>query len=543
MNGAIVVLVVIILLCSGALGFFIINLLKKKDLPSPTYAPSQGISPRIRADSANGNYGVCTYLCHADAVQKNVGDMLKLNVRDFMLYDWAYNYSGIFQCYEAPTATDNLGHPPPNPNWWTQETNWNDPISYTGGGNLISKCGIRAAINAIHNAGGKAYAYINAQLSEYGNLGGAFPGATLDECGTKIDTETVCASSKSPPILTFPDDDIRYGHGICKYMRDRKWKYATLESRRVLYQYQLGSKLAWYQCNAWYPILEYYGFDGVHWDVSDLDKNNSDEKQGIEDFMRTAKILLGSKGLVQTFNNVDMNVDFDDSFYSGPDPIFSFPYSEVWNKGSEADVLALASKFPGTCMARYTDGPWPSDEACCINEPTDNAHSKPKCEGGVLPKCQPPSYQQYGYVKISVPNKPRSSLSCECFDPDQKNINGGPPLEYSQCWAGYPCPLSKTGAPMTQAELAEYRWDKYMKSGVRYVLIANGENRITWDYWPDTQPILTPLKNVILNNSYPIFKTSANVLKDTQLSPSCFAPNLPQCFAAPAAFRRSSVYE
>jgi hypothetical protein len=446
--------------------------------------------------------------------------MLKLNVRDFMLYDWAYNYSGIFQCY---ASEKNPGHPPPKPNWWTQDADWSDPISFKGGGNLVSKCGIQAAINAIHNAGGKAYAYINAQLSEYGNLGGPYPPPNI-QCGNGIDPETVCASENAPPVLTFPDD-IKYDDGICKYWRAGNWKYATLDSGRILYQYQLGAKLAWYQCNAWYPILAYYGFDGVHWDVSDLDKNNVAEVEGIKTFMQTSKVLLNSKGLAQTFNNVDMNVNFDESFYAGQNPIFSFPYSEVWNKDAEKAVLNLAKKFPGTCMARYTDGPWPSDEACCENEPGDVNISDLNCGNGTLPKCKPPHTSPYGFVKITLPDVSRSLLRCECFDPSKGNINGGPPEEYSQCWAGYPCPRSNKipNTLMTQAELAENRWMNYTTNGVRYVLIANGENRITWDYWPDTQPIMPPLKEIILRNSYPISKTSAATMKVNQLSPSCFA--------------------
>jgi len=132
--------------------------------------------------------------------------------------------------------------------------------------------------------------------------------------------------------------------------------------------------LARYQCGAWIPAVQQFGFDGIHWDTFMIPDSAAG---GAAAFVATAKGLLSkaTPPLLQTFNDISMKfgISATPSYFS--DGTLAFPYTEVWTNAEEDACLKLP--LPSAVIAAYPGGkfgcpPGGGEELpqCCAPSPT-----------------------------------------------------------------------------------------------------------------------------------------------------------------------------
>ena len=85
-------------------------------------------------------------------------------------------------------------------------------------------------------------------------------------------------------------------------------------------------------------------FDGIHWDtLGHIAGDGVAETRGIQDFVETASVLLGRRGLRQTVNFVGMNWWDRDLVRR----CCEFPYVEIWSTQTEKQYYVEMSSSRG----------------------------------------------------------------------------------------------------------------------------------------------------------------------------------------------------
>ena len=283
--------------------------------------------------------------------------MRTYSVKDVQFYDWFPNYSGVYQAFPATSAKS----PKPLPGWWTGDAPWTDPFFRS---RAIDPKLLREAIKAVQAAGGRAWAYVQSQASEYAELAGAGPPPCGGQRGAKDAScvATVAALQKACPLCCSVDLSAAtacpelFGGGaepLCRlYGADGKRFCASSDGafRAPLAAFANDAALARYQCSAWIPPVKAFGFDGVHWDVMAVPGGGAAPHGGLA-FLTAAKPLLQQADLLQTFNDVSLDFQVSSERVFGPDGLLLFPYTEVWSD-SEAE-RAMAARAPDAVVAAY----------------------------------------------------------------------------------------------------------------------------------------------------------------------------------------------
>lgn len=375
--------------------------------PPPDPKPQPCFRTRSR-----GNYGfVSGGLDDEEGLLSNIGILMDTyHVTDVQFYDWFPNYSGVYQAFDNQTSPGIKAFP----DWWKGES-WKE--AWFGQRTIIAGT-LRKAVALVAHKGGRPWAYVQAQGSEFFNLAGPPWGCTdvhsLSDAGWSVatlDPQVVSRSSTSDPDKPpFPVFDTRFDpnpvlaklQGPATTAGSGTWLCQT-GGTRVVPTYFLNSALGAYQCNAWVEIVKSFGFAGIHWDTMKTPPDAASSpawQAGALDFLHEAGAILSRSNLLQTFN--DINLSFGVTGKSqlfGPGALLQFQYSEVWSSLDEQAYYAVG--MPGGVIANYP--------------------------GGANGCCQPPE---------------------------------------SQC---KPCPEH-----MTQEQLAEMRYKTGICHGLRYVLVGCG---------------------------------------------------------------------
>ena len=236
-------------------------------------------------------------------------------MQDFQFYDWFSNYSGA-KVFDAKTPSPS---PQYQENWWNCET-WKDGYALQRD---IKRVVVYQAIQQIQAKGGRAWAYVQAQASEDLHLA-------------------------DPPQDQIKQLGKSFNHG---------------NGGSMVGGYLQNAALAKYQCEAWMqPVLD-LGFFGIHWDLFD----DTHYDTSIE-FIKTAADALRQKGLRQTFNDINLQQNFDKTFFgTGPDNYLYFPYAEIWSDEASDRYIQLQAEnkvvmaYPATCQYGV---PPPKDRNC-----------------------------------------------------------------------------------------------------------------------------------------------------------------------------------
>jgi hypothetical protein len=306
--------------------------------------------------SANtvGRYGFLTkFFLNPTEIVQLVDDMMTVyGITDIQFQDWFPNYSGRYQSF-----TDvGQGTAIPMPNWWFQKQ-WKDPWFQQ---NVIYADTLRAAIQRIHYHGGRAWAYVQSQGSEFYNLAGP-PEACIsfvsDEDATygpnKYNADTTRLDLNGDPTVDFAIfHDFTKNYQLEKIIYDDQWKCQTgLNTDGTVYRiipaYMANEPLAAYQCNAWVEVVKEYNFDGIHWDTMLYKDNDKKTQDSALQFLTRSNTILQRVGLLQTFN--DINGAFN--IYNQVE----FLYREIWNPDAEKlyyNVIDLMGA-PNTVIAMY----------------------------------------------------------------------------------------------------------------------------------------------------------------------------------------------
>lgn len=445
-----------------------------------------------------GNYGALVDFSNEAKTQAEVKTMIeKYNVLDFQFFDWAQNYAGIFQNFDH----GNWTNPSPAPGWWKPTPYWWRNGSWTDtylGSVKVDAGAIKTAIKQIHDAGGRSWAYVQAQTTEYLNLTGDWRGCNEtplqgNQCGKpkSNDPQTIIVGGDSSPKVKalFPFfGQAEEAQSLCKwYGKDgnNNTIWGCQSGFHTLPAYKLNGALARYQCNAWIPILLELGFSGIHWDLFKLGGVDPDEAAGAAEFMKVAGELLSKYGLYQTFNNVLAAYNWD-LFTFGLKGSLLFPYAEVWTS-SVYDTYAstVAMVHPGAVAAWYTGGkPYIEDKSCCAT--TAQGYPSGTTKDTQFIQCEYPPNTPLGadYICATDQNQCQYGVNAE---------NAGVPFQ---------CPPAMNGEnrPMTQAELSAYFWETCCRNNVRLLILVDGEHQIRQDYFRDYVSLSPELKTAILAN-------------------------------------------
>lgn len=227
------------------------------------------------AAALKGEYGFLSSAVLGPGEESAITDKIRLmareyGVREFMIYDWFADYSTPVRGVE-----------------------WKDAYFHR---HTISLATLKAAIAAIHQSDGRAWAYVQAIAAE------------------EQDLES-------------PAKDI--------------WKLRTAKGEWYWHPGGAHPRFPTYVANAawarlmvarWAAPVRELGFDGIHWDtLGAIASNRVDEARGLHDFIATAHGLLGRFGLLQTYNPVDLN-GWDRELIRA---YCEFPYAEVWFPATE----------------------------------------------------------------------------------------------------------------------------------------------------------------------------------------------------------------
>ena len=308
-------------------------------------------------------------------------------ITDVQFYDWFPNYSGRFQGFPANTAYKT---PTAAPYWWTGPQ-WKDPWFRD---RVISADILRLAVKAVQDAGGRAWAYVQCQGSEYETLAGEghacygpanvkpySSGALPKDHGymkypvfvtTGDAIQTVQQTGNTPPLYS------RKCQPPSPASSDRTIPARTLPA------YYANAAMARYQCNAWVDVVKSVGFCGIHWDTM-VSSEGQDDALGAKAFVEAAGGILKGEGLLQTFNDINggYGVSAAQDFFKSKTPLLGellFPYSEVWGSAQEdayvkthSDFAVIAS-YPGSnsfgCPA---DGEGTDEHIVCCRGPTETS--------------------------------------------------------------------------------------------------------------------------------------------------------------------------
>ena len=554
MNGFVIFLVIIILLCSGAVGFFIVESLTKIKVSSPTEPPSRspgippsrspGIPPSRSPGTPSsppfakcspslpeiGNYGVITHMgtsakWNDGTTTSPVGNIKKMvdtyGVKDVQFFDWAMNYSGVFQAYNnasvsttlatrenswrmgAVDANSQRGNSPqgwisPTPNWW-EKSSWTDTYFGT---NQVDRETLMACIKVVQDGGGRSWAYVQAQTSEFSNLAGSAVGCNAQPpelCGgtRNNDPQTITIPDRSQPLFPF------FGQGeeqaLCKYINgDKNW--VCNSGVHTLPAYKMNGPLARYQCNAWVPIVKALGFSGIHWDLFATSEDPAEAK-GIQEFMTVSYTLLQTQGLRQTFNNV-FGFYPHSLFEYGYNKMLCFPYVESWNACAFQSLLSVARANPGAVAAKYTGAkPYIADRSCCDFNKPSNASKLYRCNNS----------------NIQIPWVCKE----DCKDDQGPDYFG----------TAFPCPQNDQGDLSTQAELSAEFWSECCAQGARLLILADGDRQIQQDYFPDSVKISQELLEAINKTlKSPCFPTCFGAQRFSATPPSLALSNIEKIF-------------
>lgn len=230
-----------------------------------------GTSPAVGASPESGdihNYGFISdfSLQTEEEVSSRVRSMMQdFDIRDFQFYDWFVDYS-------TPTLKG--------------AESWVDPYFHQ---RPIFRTTIQNYIKAIHQRGGKAWAYVQALGSENPKL--------------------VNAEAGIFPLLD----------------ANGKWHW----HEQHFPTYFANANWADHMVKTWAPAIKDLGFDGIHWDTLGHIAGDYDaEAQGFHEFIRKSYQSLMSLGLEQTTNFVDL-AWWDDDLIA---KYVKFPYAEIWSE-------------------------------------------------------------------------------------------------------------------------------------------------------------------------------------------------------------------
>ena len=277
-------------------------------------------TPQLPLSPGSTDLGGYTFIANGfddyEVLRPLIDDLMdNCGMQDFQFYDWFANYSGM-KVFGPKTPSPS---PQYQENWWNCET-WKDGYELQRD---IKRVVVYQAVQQIHAKGGRAWAYVQAQASEDLHLA-------------------------DPPQDQIKQLGNSFTHG---------------NGGSMVGGYLQNAALANYQCEAWMqPVLD-LGFFGIHWDLFDATHHDT----SIE-FIKTAADLLRQKGLRQTFNDINLNQNIDQTLFgTGPDNYLYFPYTEVWSDEASDRYVQLQAEnkvvmaYPASCPYGV---PPPKDRSC-----------------------------------------------------------------------------------------------------------------------------------------------------------------------------------
>ena len=366
-------------------------------------------------------------------------------VKDFQFQDWFPNYSGRFQDFTEIEAEIKVKQ---MPNWWTDAEEWGDPW-FLGkkekGGTTIRRDVLKAVIDHINKKGGRAWAYVQAQGSEYYNL---------------------------------------KEKGIHKLMIGDVWVHQLPRpSDRIFPLYFMDEKLAKYQCDAWAEIVKEFGFVGIQWDSiktpNDLPGRLWQQKEGwikgAYNYLLEAHGHLQRHGLLQAFNDINgnfrINIEANKNLFPG---VLAFPYQECWEANTEDKFYDFVTKsnVRGAVLTAY---PGSVMFGCCAQTPA-------------------------GYVDIPV-----DQIANICKEDGVCKICGDPKKQYKTCpkteSGGIMTQVDLLTARLQRATLN--------KPPIRYLVLGDGARYIPEEYFPNTKELDEKARETVagFNKKYEISST------------------------------------
>ena len=485
-------LLLLLLLGGAAAGLFFLLKPKPGSPPAPTPPPGPP-GPPSPPGLKLGHYGALTDFSGPVCVD-NVKQMLGLGVLDFQYFDWAANYSGIFQAFQrGKPSKDPPGWWSARPYWW-RSAGWAD--TYFGTDKVDAQA-LKASIKTVRDAGGRPWAYVQAQTSEFLNLAGTWCccnkvlAKPSDRCGQDRvnDPQTIEVGGKPPSGPTvkalFPFFAQGEQQALCKFTYrndDGDLTWPCQEGVHELPAYFLNGPLARYQCNAWAPIVKELGFYGIHWDIFSIAGAAQDENAGVAEFIRVAGELLAQQGLRQTFNNVSRYYPWS-LFSFGLGGSLLFPYAETWKSTDVEAYAAVAALNPGAVAAWYTGGkPFLEDQSCCGTV----AYPKGTTAKDRFVQCNAAPNTPLGEPYVCAKYVEGQTPDCQYGVSDE---NQGKPFN---------CPPNAAGtAPMTQAQLSAHFWKTCCADRLRLLILVDGSRQLRQDYFRDSSPLSPELKQAI----------------------------------------------
>ena len=427
-----------------------------------------------------GNYGFLSlHFDNGPMLVGLVGEMMdELGVTDVQFYDWFPNYSGRYQAFQKVSGRtkgvlDRV--PTAQPAWWkTASASWQDPWNFgTEYSRTIVAKDLAAAVAAVRSKGGRAWAYVQSQGSEFYNLAGEALECGDSAAGPETPTWASASGVLNPQTVstrpggpTSPPEHWDKDWQIFKIKEevggDWRWKCQGDAPGRVIPSYFLNGALAAYQCSAWAEPVRAFNFSGIHWDTMITPPAGATApawRDGAKAFVETSAACLAKQGLLQTFNDISLKFGVTvDSDNFGSEGSLMFPYSEIWTHTEEEAFYAGIDPGAGAVIAHY---PGTSKNGCCsIAKRLSCAAPLRKCAEG-----------------------------CEC----SQTCDGD---SYANC------PLAQGSVYWTQEDLVYARYKEALCKGARYLIVGNGKERLITAYFPDTWPLSSGNYSFIKANPY-----------------------------------------
>jgi hypothetical protein len=330
-------------------------------------------------------------------------------------------------------------------------------------------------VAAVKSRGGRAWAYLQAQGSEFYNLAGDALecGVPVEDSGAftwasaagKLNSQTVSTNLSGPGSVSLPDQ-WKPSWQIFKIKETLAngtptWACQGKAPGRVIPTYFLNGPLAAYQCSAWAEPVRALGFTGIHWDTMIAPPAGSAGdawRAGAKAFVMTAADRLKAQNLLQTFNDLSLSfaITTDASYFSQGEKL-AFPYSEVWSQAEEAAFYEAIVPGAGAVIAHYPGTP---QNGCCSTSARTFCPQPLRACAGV----------------------------CTCEICEGESYDNCPANGYNEYWS--------------QEDLIAARYDKALCKGARYLIVGNGKERLVTEYFPDTLPLSSGNYDLIKGDPY-----------------------------------------